>query len=429
MRIHTLIALSFLAACASGTKDGDTDVDTDTVPADTDVVVADTDVPDTDVADPCADPLTADAGVICTIVGMPGLAAVGPEDVLATDTELYLPVDMTVGPDGLLYVIDWNNHRIRLIDADNKIHTLAGTGFLGDGPIGDAKHAAFNHPTNIVFNPLNPNELYIAAWHNSRIEKLDLSASTISFECGTGARSFGGDGGMAGSAPMDLPSSIAFEDDGSFYLADSANQIIRKVAVDHTITTVAGEIPTISPDPVGACAIPPCTVRKLGFDGDGGPALSAHFNFGFGQKTDPTGRILRDGRTLYITDSYNHVVRKMDLDAGTVDAFAGTGLTPGHAGDGGQATAATLNYPTDVAVDGDHNVYIADTANHCIRKVDTDGVITTVAGVCGEFGFSGDGGAATAAHLLKPYGVEYDAGHDRLIIADTENQVIRAVNL
>lgn len=425
MRFHALISLTFLAACTSGNKDN---TDTD-VPADTDVAVVDTDAPDTDLTDPCADPLTADAGVICTIAGIAGLAAVGPEDVLATDSELYLPVDMTVGPDGLLYVIDWNNHRVRRIDDDNTIHTIAGTGFLGDGPIGDARHAAFNHPTNLVFNPLNPNELYIAAWHNSRIEKLDLAAGTVSFECGTGARSYGGDGGMAATAPMDLPSAIAFEDDGSFYLADSANQIIRKVAVDHTITTIAGEIPTISQEPVGACTIAPCTIRKTGFDGDGGPALSAHFNFGFGQKTDPTARILRDGRTLYITDSYNHVVRKMDLDEGTVSAFAGTGLMPGHTGDGGQATAATLNYPTDVAVDGDHNVYIADTANHCVRKVDTDGVISTVVGVCGEFGFDGDGGPATGAHLLKPYGVEYDASHHRLIIADTENQVIRAVNL
>lgn len=417
MRHHALITLAFLAACTNTSTDA-SDTDTD-VAADTDVVVAEA----------CADPLNADPGVICTVAGIAGLAAVGPEDVLATRSELYLPIDMTVGPTGLLYVIDWNNHRIRRIDADNTIHTIAGTGFLGDGPVGDARHAAFNHPTNIVFNPLNDNELYISAWHNSRIEKLSLAESTVAFECGTGARSYGGDGGLAATAILDLPSAIAFEEDGSIYVADSANQIIRHIGLDHVITTIAGEVPVISPTPVGACTIAPCTVRKIGYDGDGGPALSAHFNFGFGQKTDPTARIVRDGRTLYVTDSYNHVVRKLDLDAGTVDAFAGTGLMAGFAGDGGQATASRLNYPTDIAVDLDHNVYIADTDNNCVRKVDPAGVITTFAGVCAEFGFSGDGGPAASARLLKPYGVEFDAVHNRVLIADTENQVVRAVNL
>lgn len=419
MRFLALLPLLTFAACADGdTADGE-DTDTDAADTDTDATDSDTDV--------AATAQCAEVGTICTIAGKPGLAAFGAEGVLATDSELYLPIDGTVGPDGLLYLIDYNNHRLRRIDRDGTIHSFAGTGFLGDGPEGDARFAAFNHPTNLLFHPDDATRLTVAAWHNSRIEDVALTTNTVSFVAGTGARSYGGDGGAPKDAALDLPAGIAYDDDASLLISDSANMIIRRIR-DGVITTIAGTAPTISATPVGACGTPPCTVRAAGWSGDEGPATAARFNFPSGQKGYPGARILRVDRKLYVADSLNHVVRYVDLDAGTVHHVAGTGAVAGTAGDGGLATAGQLNFPTDVEVDAEGNLYIADTENSCVRKVDTAGVLSTFAGVCGEFGYGGDGGPAAEARLAKPYGLAYDpAGF--LIIADTENHVFRRVAL
>jgi hypothetical protein len=371
-------------------------------------------------ASPCDDPSTAPAGVMCTIAGRTGYARLSEEGLPALQSEMYLPIDMTVGPDGLLYLLDWNNHRIRRLEADGTVHTLAGTGFLGDGPEGNALQAAFNHPTNLKFHPDDPSLLYIAAWHNSRIEVLDLDAGTIAWECGSGERAYGGDGGPAMSAHLDLPSAIVFDDDGTFLLTDTANQIVRRVNLDDTIETVAGTVPTgLLPDGQ--------TDRRYGWEGDGGDALAAKFNFGWGQRGYPGGRAERFGRTLYLADTYNFVIRALDLDSGALEHVAGTGLLHGYAGDGGPAAEARFEFPADIAADPDGNLYIADVFNHCVRRIDTAGQIDVVAGVCTEPGAEGDGGPATEAHLLSPYGVEVANGV--LYIADTENHVIRAVRL
>lgn len=376
----------------------------------------DTDTP----TGPCADPASAPQGTICSVVGRMGWAKLSDDGLPATNSELYLPIDMTVGPDGLLYVIDWNNHRIRRREADGTLQTLAGTGFLGDGPPGPALAANFNHPTNLKFHPADDQVLYIAAWHNSRIEKLDLETGELHFECGNGDRAYGGDGGPAANAIFDLPAGIEFDDDGTLYISDTANQIIRVVDDTGTIRTVAGTPPP-GLLPNGQ------TDRRYGWEGDGADALAAKFNMGWGQRGYPGGRIVRDGRTLYIADSYNFVVRALDLDSGVISHVAGLGLIPGYEGDGGPAATAKLGFPADLAVDGQGNLYIADTFNHCVRKVDSSGTISTVAGVCMEPGADGDGGQALDAHMLNPFGIEL-AG-DLLYIADTENQVIRVVRL
>jgi hypothetical protein len=368
---------------------------------------------------PCADPWSTEPGTICGIVGVMGKAKLSPEGLPAYASELYLPIDMTMGPDNLLYVIDWNNHRIRRMEADGTMTTLAGTGFLGDGPEGPARAAAFNHPTHLTFHPDDPTQLYIAAWHNSRIEVLDLANETVRFECGTGDRKYNGDDRPADTAMLDLPSSIVFDDDGSLILSDTANQIVRRIDTSGTIRLLAGT-PPAGELPNGQ------TDRRYGWEGDGGPALQAKFNFGWGQKGYPGGRIVRHERTLYMADSYNFVVRALDLDTGMISHVAGLGLLAGYTGDGGPAADAQLGFPADLAVDPrDGTLFIADTFNHCVRQIDPNGVITTVAGVCLVPGADGDGGPATEAHLLNPFGIEVT--DDFLYIADTENQVIRAV--
>lgn len=352
----------------------------------------------------CGDHCPDEPGTVCLYAGEPEIAQFGPEDVDARESPLYLPQDVTFGPDGTAYILDFNNHRIRAIDEEGAVHTIAGTGFLGDGPEGPALEASFNHPTNVAFSPDDPDTLHIAAWHNSRVESIDLATGILSFECGTGARAFSGDGGPAVDAELDLPSAVAFDDDANLYISDQANQLIRKVDPEGTITTFAG------------------SQRDPGFSGDGGPASEAQFHASVGQAADPSSRITIADGVLYLADTDNHVIRTIDLETEIVDTLAGTPETPGYA----DGAAAMFRAPRDVAIADDGTVYVADTDNHCIRAIDPDGIVSTVAGRCGEAGYEGDGGPATEALFRRPYGVTM-APDGRVIIADTNNHVFRVL--
>ena len=363
------------------------------------------------------DPCAAGPGTICTYAGT-GTASLGKENVPAIESGLYLPQDLTFGPDGRAFLQDWNNHRVRAIDADGNIETVAGCGFLGDGPEGDAMIAMFNHPTNIAFD--SNGDLILAAWHNSRIERIDLAASTLTFVAGTGARGYNKTDVDAKLAVLDLPSSVALDADDNIYFSDQANQQIRMVDTDGIIHDIGGQ------------------QRVDGYLGDGGPVADAMFHASVGQAADPSNRITLDGRTMYIADTANHLVRVLDLDTLVIDRFAGTppecdetgtkcvADNFGYEGDGGDSLDAMLFGPTDVAVGPDHELYIADTGNHCVRVVTPDGVIDTFAGVCGEFGYDGDGGSAKDALLDRPYGVALDADGN-VYIGDTYNHVFRKV--
>jgi DNA-binding beta-propeller fold protein YncE len=144
-----------------------------------------------------------------------------------------------------------------------------------------------------------------------------------------------------------------------------------------------------------------------------------------GQAAPPTSRIAMDSRgNLYLADTGNHRIRKIDPN-GIITTVAGNGSAD-FSGDGGPATAAALRFPTDVDVDSEGNVYIADTFNSCIRKVDTQGIITTFAGKGDEPGFEGDGGSRLAAKLDRPYGIAFDS-KGNFYIADTHNHRIRVI--
>ncbi|HEU0074113.1 MAG TPA: hypothetical protein VFS30_08880 [Dehalococcoidia bacterium] len=375
-------------------------------------------------------------GEICTFAGT-GVAGITADGVPAADSEFYSPMDVTVGPDGLLYIVDWNNHRIRVIDDDGRVSTVAGSGLIGDGPPGSVLDAAFNHPTGLAFDA--EGRMFIAAWHNSRIKVVDLAAGNLEDYAGTGGRDYAGDGGPAAAAILDLPGSLAFDSQQNLYVVDQANQVIRKITPDGVISRfagvclvgapVSGQEPTRlgdtdkwgwNPGNAGAKC-------EAGFGGDGGPALEARISQPVGQAAEPAGRILIDANdNIYFADSGNNRIRKIDRD-GIITTVAGNG-TPGFAGDGGSAIDAQLNNPVDVALGPDGSLYIADTYNSCIRVVDPQGIINTVAGVCGTSGFNGDGRAATAALLDRPYGIELD-GKGNLYIADTYNECIRLVVL
>ena len=213
---------------------------------------------------------------------------------------------------------------------------------------------------------------------------------------------YSGDGGPATSAQLTLtaylePKGVALDGSGNLYIADEGNQRIRKVSPNGIITTVAGG---------GTNGL-----------GDGGPATSA-------QLKTPTGVAVDGSGNLYIVD-YNTVSVRKVSPGGIITTVAGNG-TNGYSGDGGPATSAEFSFPFGVAVDGFGNLYIADSLNSRIRKVSPSGTITTVAGN-GTFGYSGDGGLATAAQLDNPYGVTLDASGN-LYIADQSNQRIRKVS-
>jgi len=351
----------------------------------------------------------AGPGVICTVAGT-GIAGDGVDDQAAIDTRLYLPQDVSIGPDGRLYIVDWNNHRIRVRQDDGTLHIVAGIGELG--PMSDDPSTGrLNHPTQVTFDAAG--NLVIAAWHNSRIKTMDPATGDLIDVCGTGARGFAGDGGPAAAAVLNLPVAVVFNTAGDMFISDQANDRIRKVdAVTQTISTIAGVGPCLD-----ASACPAL--------GDGGPATGAFISLPQGQSALPAGRIDIDTvGNLYIADTLNSRVRKIDAASGMITTIAGNGQV-GATGDGGPATDATLNGLADVAV-GPDGIYIADTGNDCVRLIRDDGTIATVAGSCGTGGFAGDGGPATGALLDRPGGVALDSAGN-LFIADTHNQRVRVV--
>jgi DNA-binding beta-propeller fold protein YncE len=354
------------------------------------------------------------SGQICTVAGT-GIAGDGQDDLPARETRLYLPQDMTLGPGGRLFVVDWNNHRIRVIEANSHMRIVAGIGELGPS-VDDPASERLNHPTNITFDPMGlPDQLVIAAWHNSRIKRVFLGSGEIVDVCGDGRRGFAGNGGPAAMATLDLPVGVAFDGAGNLLIADQANQMIRKVdRTTDVITTIAG---------IGHCADSvnpdPCVLA------DGGPAIEAGFHFPIGQAASPGGRIAvgADG-SIYVADTENFRLRRIGPD-GMINTIAGTGVW-GFAGDGGPAAQAQLGRLTDVAVGPDGRIYVADTDNSCVRVLSPDGTISTFAGQCGQRGFAGDDGPAAAALLNRPYGVEVTSKGE-VYIADTHNHRIRIV--
>ena len=364
-------------------------------------------------------------GRIETFAGT-GDAGKGPEEAPLLQALFYLPQDLTYGPDGRLYILDWNNHRVRVVidqrvrrGIDQRVTTLIGTGELGDAPAGRAREIGLNHPTHISFDPLG--RLILTAWHNSMILRYDFATDYIEPICGTGERTYSGDGGPAALATINLPSATAFDPLGRMYISDQENQRIRMVDTDGTIHTVVG-----TGDP--------------GFSGDGGPADQARIYAPIGQAAPPTSRIATDEfGNLYLADTFNNRIRKIDAATGIITTIAGNDArnigsiadytSPpqlGDSEDGADALAVSLYWPCDVAIDSEGRVFFADTFNHCVRYIDLDGTIYTAAGQCGKSGDTGDGGPPQSALLNRPYGIELDPD-DNLYIADTRNHRIRLV--
>ena len=322
---------------------------------------------------------------------------------LATSAELLMPDSARMDGAGNLYIADTGNNVIREVNTSGIINRVAGTPSAGSGSPatagfnGDfqpAVSAELNGPSGVAVD--SAGNFYIADTANNRVRKVDTTGM-ITTVTGDGNANYEGDGGSAVSAEVNGPTDVAVDSAGNIYIADNGNNRVRRVDTSGNINLVAGN---------GSATA----------SGDGGPATSAGLSV-WGIALDPAGN-------LYIADYLNHQVRKVNPN-GLISAFAGDG-TQGVSGDNGPALSANLNTPEGLAVDDAGDVYISDDIGG-VRKVDTLGIITTVAGGATE-AFTGDGGPATQASLDHPHGVWVD-NLGNIFIADTRSSVIREVNV
>jgi hypothetical protein len=297
-------------------------------------------------------------------------------------------------------VVGNTTRQIQVQVSGGAITTYAGTGvqgYTGDG--GAATSARFNDPEGVAVAPNG--DVYIADTDNHVIRKIAFATGIVTTVAGNGSPGASGDGGAATSARLKSPEDVFLAPNGDIYIADTGNHEIRKVTVaTGIITTVVGN-------------------GSPGSNGDGGAATAARLN-------SPRGIVVAANGDYYIGDRSNNKVRKVTALTGIITTYVGTG-TAGYSGDGGLATLARLDRPQGIYLASNGDLYIADANNHVIRKVaGLTGLITTIAGT-GTAGFSGDGGAATAARLNAPEAVHLNPTGE-LLIADTANDRIRKVS-
>lgn len=317
--------------------------------------------------------------VIVTVAGT-GTFGYGGDGGQAQAAGISRPIRMAFDGVGNLYFADYNNHVVRKVSPGGVITTVAGNGtagFNGDGAAATA--ARLNFPLGVAVD--KDGNLYIADGANNRIRKVTAATGVITTVAGNGSAGFGGDDGAAISAQLNGPENVAVDKDGNLYIADFLNHRVRKVATDGKITTLAG---TGTP----------------GFNNDGIPAKDARL-------TNPNDVAVDANGNVFISDVGNQRVRKVNVSDGTITTAAGSGVA-GSTGDGGDATSARLNTATSIALDAAGNLYIADRGNLRIRRVNaSDGIINTIAG--GASGFSPDGAVAIGARLNAVTGVAVDS--------------------
>ena len=354
------------------------------------------------------------SGTICTWAGNGDPAFFG-DGLDRREAMLYWPVDLAFAPDGRAYVLDWQNHRVRRVNLDGTFETVMGTGDVGDGPDAGNERTApgvagtdcnLNHPTDVTFD--RDGNVVVSAWHNHKIRRLDPATGLEAVVSGAGP-GFTGDGMPALGALMNQPkAAVVSPATGAMYVLDTRNFRVRRIDTEGVITSVVGS-------------------AMAGFAGDGGPPSEAQLKFQMANDNpEPGGGLALDAQDrLYIVDTENQRIRRVDFAANIIETVAGNG-TAGFSGDDGPATEASLAWPRDAAIGPDGRLYIADTDNDRIRAVDlATGVITTVVGD-GVARFGGDGEAPTAASLSRPFGLTFD-GVGNLYIADTMNNRIRMV--
>lgn len=339
----------------------------------------------------------SDPIIIVTVAGN-GTAGYAGDGEPATAASLNRPFGVMVDGNGVVYIADTRNNRIRRVGTDGIITTIAGTGvdwFGGDG--GPATQAEFYSPTGVAID--SQGNLLIA--EGSRIRRVDANGLTSTFAGKENKWGYAGDGGIATQAELDTPHGVAIDPvSGVVYISDRNNHRIRRVDAIGIITTFAGT-------GVG------------GFSGDGGQATNAKIS-------GPRDIIVDGNGNVYFADVGNYCIRRVGTN-GIISTVVGTPRTWGTPVEGAVATQTPLNGPKGVAIDANGAIFITDASEQKIFRVGQDGTIQTFAGT-GSIGFSGDGGPATEAELFSPEGITID-GNGVLYVADLSNQRIRKIGL
>lgn len=337
--------------------------------------------------------------LIFTVAGT-GEASYAGDGGVARRAGLNQPFDVALDRQGNLYFSEANNHCVRRVEyGSGIITTVAGTGkagYSGDG--GPAAKAELNSPYGIALDTAD--NLYIVDRLNACVRMVETATGIIRTIAGTGQPGYAGDGGPANLAQLQEPNDIVLDGKGRLFIADVRDHRVRMLDL------ASGIIITFAGTGEGASS------------GDGGPADRAALLGPRALAFGPTG-------DLYICLRNDHKVRKIDMRTSIIGTVAGTGVK-GYAGDHGPALQATFNGPKEIAVDRHDNIYLVDTENHCLRRIDAgSGLVSTVAGT-GQPGGSGDGGAATTATLRRPHGACVDTAGN-IYIGDSENHRVRYV--
>jgi hypothetical protein len=308
------------------------------------------------------------------------------------------PFGVDVGPHGALYITEVRNHRVwRLDTGSGHLEVVAGNGrkgYRGDG--GVATTAELNEPYEVRFDV--DGNMFFIEMQNHIVRRVDVKTNVITTVAGNGQQGYGGDGGPAREARLNQPHSIALDGQRGLYIADIGNHRIRRVDLaTGTIESIAG-----------------ATERRLPVDGQavrGTPVLGPR-------------ALYVDGRTMWVALREGHSVWRFDLDNPVWRHVAGTG-SKGYRGDGGPASTSTFNGPKGIAIGPQGNVYVVDTENHAIRKIDVgSGSIQTVAG--GRHGSGGDGGPAVDAGMDRPHGICVSED-GTIFVGDTLNHRVRRI--
>ncbi len=318
------------------------------------------------------------AGVLTTFAGN-GIPNFSRDGTLATATQLNSPSGVAVGASGVLYISDTQNQRVRAITPGSAITTLAGSGVAGfNGEIESPGIALLNRPLGVAADAMG--NWYVADTANNRVRKVQ-SGGNLSTIAGNGNASYFGDAGLATKGSVNHPEGVAVDTAGNVYIADTLDHAVRMVTPEGVLSTVAG-------------------TGNPGYSGDGGPANQASLR-------NPGGVAVDAGGNVYVADTENNQVRRIDTQ--------GTITTVG--------TGDALLGPRGIAVDRAGNLYIADTGNRSVRRLSPGALVTTIAGN-GTCCYSGDGGLAMNAQLNQPSGVAVDA-NGNVYVADPANDAVR----
>ena len=338
-------------------------------------------------------------------VGGTGVTASSGDGGPATQSSVDFPTGVAVDASGNVYIADYGNSKIRIVNAKGVITTLIGN---QDGvPLEDGQAAAsirLNGPTGVAVDQAG--EVYFTEGSigagsgraNGDFRVWRIFGGVFAAVAGDGLESFAGDGGAGAVALINAPAGMAADAAGNIYIADAANNRIRKLSPNGLIVTVAGN-------------------GTAGFAGDGGQAVNAELNGPQGVAVDSAGGI-------YIADTRNNRIRVI-TGQGIIYTIGGNG-NAGFLGDGGPATMAAMHAPSSIAVDGSFDLFIADSLDHRVREIFPNNLIKTIAGT-GTPGYSGDGGPGVNAQLNAPSAVAVD-GAGNVYIADTGNNRVRIVS-